>query len=134
MPYGHFGVPVAIQVNKQDTLREYLLKVDSGYNNHVTFTGQAVQRYGMLRQKNYKKARGFSADTTITTNLSAKIPRIELAGKTWKRERAIFPVDPLSLAATEKSEDEGIIGNGLLMEFNLLFDYAGKKMYFQPRQ
>lgn len=52
-------------------------------------------------------------------------------GTAWKRKKVIFSTDPISLAASEKLIDEGIIGNGLLMDFNLLFDYAGKKMYFQ---
>lgn len=132
LPSGHFGIPVNIQLHKKITAHTFLLKVDSGYDHYVTFSGQAVKQYDMFTQKNYKEAQGFSADTTITTNKSGKAFRIYLAGKTWKRKRVIYSVDPISLAATQKSEDEGIIGNALLMDFNILIDYDAKKMYFQP--
>jgi predicted aspartyl protease len=45
LPSGHFGVPVGIQLDKKDALQNLILKVDSGFNNYVVFTGQAVQRY-----------------------------------------------------------------------------------------
>jgi hypothetical protein len=133
LPYGHFGIETTLQADKKSKTIPLILKIDSGFEDYLNLNGQTVDRYQLLGGRRTKKAEGMSADPTITKNFSAKMHQFSFAEVNWKKVHTILTIDSINVHSTRKDVSEGIIGQELLLDFNILYDMKNKKILFQKR-
>lgn len=130
---GHFGLPVSVTPKKSKESLSMILKIDTGAANHITLHNQVITKYDLLDpQKKYKSRKGFSIDSTITNNLRGKIRSAELGTKEWRNIPVVFEVDPLN-EISERIGD-GLIGQALLLDFNMTYHLDQEVVYLEKRE
>lgn len=130
---GHIGLPVVIVPGRKSEPITMILKVDSAANNYFTFHQAAVEQYPLLNpRKKYTSKQGFGAESTISYNLGGKIATASFNGKTWKNIPVVYEVDPLN--STSKREADGLIGQAVLLDFNIVYHLEAGVAYFEQRE
>ncbi len=112
----------------------YIMALDTASPDEIHLFPNAMAEPGIALKKGRKEVKGFSADTTITENLRGKIKGVRLAGKEWRNVRTVIPTDPVSVKAFSNNQSFGLIGQELLLEFNMIYDYEHNRIYFQDRK
>ena len=129
---GHFGIPVEIKPKGSNELIKMILKVDTGAANHLTFHQPVIEKYNLINpQKKYKTREGFGADSTMTYNLKSKVSFARLQSTEWKNVPVIFEVDPLNQNSNRKAD--GLIGQELLLDFNITYDLSEHLIYLESK-
>ncbi len=113
--------------------KDYLMTLDTGAPDQVHLFPKILEDPDLDLKITSKRVRGFSADTTITENLRGKLKGVSLAGKSWKNVQAIIPLDPVTKKAFGSNESHGFIGQELLLDFNMIYDYNNSRFYLQER-
>lgn len=130
---GHFGLPVSVTPKKSKESLSMILKIDTGAANHITLHNNAITEFDLLDpQKKYKSRKGFSIDSTITNNLRGKIRSAELATKEWRNLPVVFEIDPLN--EISERQGDGLIGQALLLDFNMTYHLDQEVIYFEKRK
>jgi hypothetical protein len=112
----------------------YIMALDTASPDEIHLFPNALADRRIALKQGRKKVKGFSADTTITENLRGKIKGVKLAGKEWRNVRTVIPTDPVSVKAFSDNQSFGLIGQELLLEFNMIYDYRNNRVYFQERK
>lgn len=129
----HFAVPIEIYLKGNSRPSVLTVKIDTGADNYLTIHSEAVKAYAMLDpERKYKKRRGFSVDSTQTTNLKGKIAEVNLGGKRWRNVPVVLEVDPLNSQSKRKAD--GLIGQELLLDFNIVYHLKKGNIYFEARK
>ncbi len=130
----HLGLACAVSLRK-GLEKQLMLKIDTAYPDFVILSpkGMTVMEVNYATINKRKKVRGFGADDTMTTNLRGKIQSFKIGEWQWKKLPVIFTVDHLSVSATRSNETDGIIGQGLLLDFNIIYDWSRSFAYFSKR-
>lgn len=129
----HFGLPVEIALKGSKKIITFIVKIDTGAANYLTFHNDAVKKHNLINQKKkYKIRKGFGADSTITSNLKGKISSAKFATVEWKNIPVIFEVDPLNQNSKKKAD--GLIGQEMLLDFNITYDLSAKTIYLEKRK
>lgn len=134
LAYGLFGVKMLLQPDKNGQIMDLLLKIDSGFEDALSLSGQTVEAYQLLKKRRTKIAEGMSADPTVTKNYTARMHQLSFAAANWKKVPTILTVDPLNVKATEQDVAQGFIGQALLLDFNILYDMPNDRIVFQKRR
>lgn len=134
LEYGHFGALINLDLNSRKKKVPLSLKFDTGYPGYLVLNNSVVKRYELVKaKKRYHEVEGFSADTTITINYRSKVQKFTLAGKIMRKVPTVLNVDEVSIAATANSISEGLIGQQLLLDFNLIYDYHRRAIHVEER-
>ncbi len=112
----------------------YVMALDTANPDEIHLFPNALEERGIALKKGSKKVKGFSADTTITENLRGKIKGVKLAGKEWRNVRTVIPTDAVTVKAFSDNQSFGLIGQGLMLDFNMIYDYQNNRVYFQERK
>lgn len=129
----HFGVPITIVPKGSKTSINLVVKIDTGADNYLTFHNHAVLAFDFIKSnKRYKKRIGFSIDSTKTTNLKGKVASAVLASKKWRNIPAIFETDTLNNSSKRKAH--GLIGQEMLLDFNICYNLKQNIIYFEERK
>lgn len=112
----------------------YIMALDTANPDEIHLFPNALAERGIALKKGSKKVKGFSADTTITENLRGKIKGVKLAGKEWRNVRTVIPTDAVTVKAFSDNQSFGLIGQGLMLDFNMIYDYQNNRVYFQERK
>ena len=134
LPYNLYGIKMLLKPDKKSDPIELLIKIDSGFEDALNLNGQTVTKYELLKDRRVKGAEGMSADPTITQNYTAKLNELSFAGGSWKKVPTVLTVDPINVQSTEKDLSHGIIGQALLLDFNILYDMPNERIVFQKRK
>ena len=59
---------------------------------------------------------------------------VSFGGKVWKNVRTVLPTDPLTQSTFSGGESYGLVGQELLLDFNMIYDYRNNRIYFQKRK
>lgn len=129
---GHLGIPFEIVVHKGSSPIKMIFKMDTAADNYFTFHNEAVTKYNLLESnRRLKPKQGFGADATVSKNLSGKIAKAEFCGATFRNLPVVFEVDPLN--STSKRLANGLVGQSVLIKFNITYNLNGGLAYFQRR-
>lgn len=128
----HFGVPVSFVPKKQKEEITLIFNFDTACVEHLVFHNQTLHKHDLLTKTRYKISRGFGADSTITRNFRTKLKSVSFAGKTWKRPSVVFQVDSISIRSKKGSIADGLIGQKILLNFNIVYDLSKETIYLQP--
>ena len=129
----HFGVPIEIFPKGDKKSLSLIVKIDTGADNYLTFHNNAVKKYDLLKSdKKYKKRIGFSVDSTKTTNLKGKVASATLGSKKWKNVPTIFEIDTVNNSSKRKAD--GLIGQELLLDFNICYNLKENVIYLENRK
>ncbi|PHN01215.1 retropepsin-like aspartic protease [Flavilitoribacter nigricans] len=134
MEYGHFGAMVSLDLGPRYRDVSLALKFDTGYSGHLLLDNNIVKRYELIREnRRYHEVESFSADSTININYKKKLKRITLAGKTLRNIPSVLTVDQRNIRAAEKNLSQGLIGQEVLLNFNIIYDYHRRLIHLEPR-
>ena len=129
----HFGLPVEIKSKGGEKIIPLVVKIDTGAANYLTFHNEAVEKHELIDQKKkYKIRQGFGADSTLSSNLKGRISSAKFASKEWKNIPVIFEVDPLNQNSKRKAD--GLIGQEMLLAFNITYNLNAKVVYLEKRK
>jgi hypothetical protein len=129
---GHFGIPIEIVPKRGDEPIRLVVKIDTGADNHLTFHNETLTRFNLINpRKKYKIREGFGADSTLTQNLRGKVKFALLGTKRWRNIPAIFEIDPVNRIS--KREADGLIGQEMLLDFNITYNLMDRVVYFKKR-
>jgi predicted aspartyl protease len=130
---GHLGIPFEIIVRKESSPIKMTFKIDTGADNYLTFHNETVMTYNLLdKSRRLKPKQGFGAEPTVSKNLSGKISKAEFCGKTFKNVPVVFEVDPLN--SISKRLANGLVGQSVLIKFNITYNLNGGLAYFDGRE
>lgn len=108
-------------------------EIDTGADNYLSFHNKIVEKYQLVDlNKKQKLRKGFGADSTITTNIRSKVKLVEFGGKKWKNISVMFEVDPIN--KRKNSLADGLIGQRLLLDFNIIYDLKKRLVYLENRK
>ena len=93
---------------------------------------ESVQKNDLVSDKNLKRVQGFGADSTITNNLRYKAKEVQIGSKKWKRVPLVLEVDPIN--TNQERLGDGLIGQGLLLDFNIIYDLKGGYVYLEASE
>lgn len=126
----HFGLPIEIKPKGSKKIIKLIVKVDTGASNYLTFHNDVVNKYSLInKKKKYKIRKGFGADSTLTSNLKGKISFVKFALTEWKNIPVVFEID--SLNKNSKREADGLIGQEMLLDFNITYNLGEKIIYLE---
>lgn len=129
----HFGLPVELKLKGREKIITLVVKIDTGAANYLTFHNEAIEKHDLINQKKkYKARKGFGADSTMTSNLKGKISSAKFASIEWKNVPAVFEIDPLNQNSKRKAD--GLIGQEMLLDFNITYNLNAKVMYLEKRK
>jgi predicted aspartyl protease len=129
----HLGLPIEITPKGSKESISLIIKIDTAAANYLTFHNHTVIEYGLIDNKiKYKKKRGFGADSTITNNLAGKLSTAIFAGQIWKNIPVVFEVDKLNSSSDRKAN--GLIGQSMLLDFNITYDLISGNIYLENRK
>jgi len=115
---------------------EALFMIDSGFDGFVDFEAEAVQRFGLLVNRETVRGRFFTFQG-YRRHLEGTLDWFEFAGKRYERLVVTFN-DP-----AEEEEDAlegthvdcaGIVGYKLLKDFKVIFDCRRQRVAFVPHE
>ncbi len=128
----HIAVPV--EVEHKDTTMQLELTVDTGASDYMVLNNRTIKAYGLLDAiGKYRKVGGGSAEPTITTNIRTKLQRVRIGSSEWKRVPTVLTIDPINIKAGNRSTGDGLIGQALLLDFNVVYYFSEKIMYLEKR-
>jgi hypothetical protein len=129
----HFGLPLEIIPKGSKNSILITVKIDTAADNYLTFHNELVTRYDLINPtKRYKTKQGFGADATISNNLDGKIASASFGEKKWKNIPVVFEVDPLNRNSKRKAE--GLIGQKMLLDFNITYQLNEGLVYLEKRK
>jgi len=129
----HLGLPMEIIPKGSKTSILITIKIDTAAANYLTFHNEFVTEHELLNPtKKYKTKQGFGADATISNNLSGKIVFATLAEKKWKNIPVVFEIDPLNRNSKRKAD--GLIGQKMLLDFNITYHLDEGIVYLEERK
>ena len=127
-----FGILIEVLPKNKTESTILNFQIDTGADNYLTFHNKAVQEYQLINpKKRHKMIKGFGADSTITTNIRSKVSEVIFGGKKWKNIPVTFEVDPIN--ARENSLADGLIGQRLLLDFNITYNLIKRLVYLEKR-
>jgi len=128
-----FGIFInAVPKNRRDPI-ELNFEIDTGADNYLTFHTKTIEEHQLLDTNKKQKFReGFGADSTITTNIKSKVKAVSFGGEKWKNIPVMFEVDPIN--KRENSLADGLIGQRLLLKFNIIYHLNERLVYFEKRK
>lgn len=127
-----FGIEIEILPKKNKDSVKMNFQIDTGADNYLTFHNTSVQENKLINPKKRLKWRnGFGADSTLTKNIKSKINSVNFGGKKWKYIPVILEVDPIN--KRENTLADGLIGQSLLLDFNITYNLKEKLVYFEKR-
>jgi hypothetical protein len=128
----HFGLPIEIKPKGSKEILTLIVKIDTGAANYLTFHNDMITKYNLIdKKKKYNIKKGFGADSTITRNLKSKIALAKFALKEWKNIPVILEVDSLNQSSKRKAD--GLIGQKMLLDFNITYILDKKIIYLEER-
>jgi hypothetical protein len=128
-----FGI--LIEVVPKNKTESILLnfQIDTGADNYLTFHNKTLQEHQLINpKKRHKMIRGFGADSTIVTNIRSKVSEVIFGDKKWKNIPVTFEVDTIN--ARENSLADGLIGQSLLLDFNITYNLPQRLVYLEKRK
>lgn len=128
---------IAVEISMPDSQGSYnrhMVIVDTGNPDEIHLFPNAVEAGNIALKIRKKKVRGFSVDSTITENLRGSIREVQFAGQKWRNVKTVIPTDSITRLAFSDNESYGLIGQELLLDFNMICDYRKNHFYFQKRQ
>ncbi len=129
----HLGLPIEITPKGSEESISLIIKIDTAAANYLTFHNHTVIEYSLIdNKKKHKKMRGFGADSTITNNLGGKVSTAIFAGQKWKNIPVVFEVDELNSSSDRKAN--GLIGQSMLLDFNVTYDLISGNIYLENRK
>lgn len=129
----HLGLPIEITPKGSKEGISLIIKIDTAAANYLTFHNHTVIEYSLIdNKKKYKRKSGFGADSTITNNLGGKVSTAIFAGKKWKNIPVVFEVDELNSSSDRKAD--GLIGQSMLLDFNITYDLTNGNIYLENRK
>jgi predicted aspartyl protease len=127
-----FGIMINVIPRNGKEPIELNFVIDTGADNYLSFHNKTVQHYKLLdERKNQKFKKGFGADSTITNNIRSKVELVSFGDKEWKNISVIFEVDPIN--KRDNSIAEGLIGQRLLLDFNIIYNLKKRFVYLEKR-
>lgn len=130
---GHLGIPFEIVVKKGADPITMVLKIDTGADNYFTFHNETVTNYNIREiLPRLKSKQGFGADPTVSRNLAGKIFTAKCCGKTFKNVPSVFEIDPLN--SLSKRLANGLVGQAVLLNFNITYNLNDGVAYFEKRK
>jgi len=128
----HFGVPIEIRPKGSKKELKLIVKIDTGATNYLTLHNDFVNKNNLINKKiKYKIRKGFGADSTMTSNLKSKLSLARFASKEWKNIPVVLEID--SLNQSSKRTADGLIGQEMLLEFNVTYNLNDKIIYLEER-
>lgn len=129
----HLGLPIKIVPKGKKQPISLVIKIDTAAANYLTFHNHTVQEYELVDpKKKYKRKQGFGADSTITNNLGGKIDTAIFGEKEWKNIPVVFEVDRLNESSDRQAN--GLIGQKMLLEFNITYNLSDGVVYLETRK
>lgn len=134
LKYRRFTVPVAFQTpDKQQVERSFL--VDTAFPKYLKLHNKTVRQFKLIEEdKKYKVSEGFSADSLVTQNYRSNLKAVAFARKKWNRIPVELEIDKVNVEASQKTKAYGIIGQAMLLDFNIVYDYKRKQMFLEVRR
>jgi predicted aspartyl protease len=127
-----FGIPSTVSPSRKAAEIELILKIDTGGEDYLSIHNSSVMEHELIDpQKRYKTVKGFGADATLSSNLKGKLFTVSFADKEWKNVPTVFEVDPLSRSSIRMAD--GLIGQALLLDFDITYNLPGQVVYFEKR-
>ena len=128
-----FGIVInAVPKNRREPI-ELNFQIDTGADNYLTFHTKTIEEHQLLDTNKKPTFReGFGADATITNNIRSKVNTVSFGGEKWKYIPVMFEVDPIN--KRENSLAEGLIGQRLLLDFNIIYHLDERIVYFEKRK
>ena len=128
----NFGLPIEIRPKGTKKAIKLIVKIDTGAMNYLTLHNNLVSKNNLInKNKKYKIRKGFGADSTMTSNLKSKISLAKFASKEWKNIPVVLEID--SLNQNSKRMADGLIGQDMLLEFNITYHLDDKIIYLEER-
>ncbi len=130
---GHIGLPIEIVTKRNSKPLPLIVKIDSGAEKFLTLHNEAIKKFSLLNSiKRQKVKKGFGVDSTITTNISGKIFSAKFCEKEWENIPVVFEVDSLNTSSKRKAD--GLIGQKMLLDFNITYNLKGGLVYLEKRK
>ena len=128
-----FGILInAVPKNTSESLA-FNFQIDTGADNYLSFHNKTVQEYQLVDiNKKHKFKKGFGADSTLSRNIRSKVNSVSFGSKKWKNIPVMFEVDPIN--RREKSLADGLIGQRLLLDFNIIYNLEKRLVYLEKRK
>ncbi|MGB1269686.1 MAG: retropepsin-like aspartic protease [Flavobacteriaceae bacterium] len=128
----HLGLEINIVPKGKKENITLIIKIDTGAGNYLTFHNNSVTKHKLINpKKRYKIKKGFGADSTITKNLNGKVSLAIFGNKKWKNIPVVFEVDPLN--ETSERQADGLIGQKMLLDFNITYNLKNGIVYLENR-
>jgi hypothetical protein len=128
-----FGIPIVVAPNNKAESVILNFQIDTGADNFLTFHNKTVKAHQLINpKKRLKTVKGFGADSTITTNFRSRIDAVNFGDKAWKNIPVVFEVDPIN--KRENTIADGLIGQGLLLDFNITYNLTERFVYLEKRK
>lgn len=130
---GHLGIPFEIVIRKGANPIRMIFKIDTAAENYLTFHNETVRNHDLLEKlPRLKSKQGFGADPTVSKNLAGKIFTAEFCGKSFKNVPTVFEIDPLN--SFSKRLANGLVGQAVLLNFNIIYNLNDGVAYFEKRK
>lgn len=127
-----FGIFIEVTPKKAKEPLVLNFQIDTGADNYLSFHSKTVEKHQLINNKKKQQFRkGFGADSTIVTNIKSSVQSVSFAGKKWKNTSVMLEVDPIN--ARKNSLADGLIGQKLLLDFNIIYNLSKKQVYFEKR-
>ena len=128
-----FGILIDVTPDKRSEPIVLNCEIDTGAGNYLTLHPATVSAHELIdARKRHKKISGFGAEATVTTNLERKIAEVHFGGQRWKKVPTTLEVDPVN--HRRNSLADGLIGQRLLLDFNIVYDLPRRRMYLEVRK
>jgi len=118
----------ALKARSED--HEGLFHIDTGANNAVSFSAQAVSKWKLLEGRDVQDAKLGGVGGFIAAK-KGKLAWFELGGLRQENVLATFPLEAKGVLGGERID--GSIGQEALRPFVLVTDYAHERMAFRTR-
>jgi predicted aspartyl protease len=128
-----FGILIETVPKNQSESTTLNLQIDTGADNYLTFHNKIVKEHQLINSKKRQKTiKGFGADSSIVTNVRGKVSQIGFGDKKWRNVPVTFEVDPIN--SRENSLADGLLGQRLLLDFNITYNLKERLVYFEKRK
>lgn len=131
---GQFTTKASLQVKGQQPVILSFM-VDSGMPTHLAVFKNAIEKYQLMQAgKAYKKEGTMGAGGQIVYNRKGKIKSFSLGTKNWKKIPVTFAVNHYHQKGKPLHQLEGLIGQSILLDFNITYDLSNKIMWMEARK
>ena len=129
----HFGIPLTFQLERKSEPITLPFDLDTACEDYLVVHNHTLLEYNLMQDAKYKRIQGFGASPTITTNYKGKLRNVSLGGKSWKNVPVVFEVDPISVQARRNDQAYGLIGQELLLDFNITYNVPKRMIHLERR-